>query len=102
MTVLGLLGVTVGHWLVYALTFPIFSTLGWGDWLLTFHLDGMTPPLNLATLASLDRLPDELAHRHPVVRLLLALAGTAVYALLAALFWERLRARFGEVTGRVP
>jgi hypothetical protein len=93
MTVLVLLGVTVGHWIFY----PLEST---GSVLLAFHRDGLTPPCNLATFASLDHLLDGVGDRAPGIRLPAALAGTALYALLATLLWWRLRERFSAVTGR--
>ena len=99
MTMVLLLGVGVGHWLLYPFSSAAAQLLGWSEEvqrsLLTFHQYGLTPQVNLATLASFDRPlgPSE-------GRRVGALAGATVYALLAAGLWWRLGVRFGPVTGR--
>jgi len=105
LTLVALLAIGLGHWLLYAVGHAAGAAFGWPEsthrMLTALHSCGLTPPANLATLAELGQMSGEFDDRRDTSdRFLGAVAGVLVYALLTLLLWWRLRVRFGPETGR--
>jgi ABC-type transport system involved in multi-copper enzyme maturation permease subunit len=102
VTVVGLLALTCGHWLLYLFEAAAVQVFGRTDllpWLAELHTYGLTPPLTLGTLATCGHMKSssgEVAWGH----LLAAGVGTALHAALVLLLWGWLYYRFPRVTGR--
>jgi hypothetical protein len=105
-TVVALLGVTLGHWLVFLVVAALCEVLGvpWSaQSLAAFHAYGLTPPLTLT--AFLVTWPVEWKSmfelRPDPTSLAPAVLGVVLYAALAGCLWLALRSRFPAVTGRL-
>jgi ABC-type transport system involved in multi-copper enzyme maturation permease subunit len=95
-----LLVVTMGHWLLFLVEATVCRLVGQTDLigaLTTFHTYGLTPPMNLATLATLGSGGPP---REAGMRVLCACLGIVFYAGLAGILWFWLRRRFSAITGR--
>ncbi len=97
--VLWLLALGVGHWLIYLALAALMQLSGRSDLvpaLTGFHLYGLTPPVRLSSLVTVDGDgPDSW------FRLSCCLAGMSLHATLAIGLWLRVCSRFRALTGRV-
>jgi hypothetical protein len=104
-TLIILLLVMAGHWLLYLAASAVLLMLGLPDAneaLSTIHSFGLTPWSNLAALVTFGRVNKEPAHPELMwERLQAAVMGMLLYAAVAWLLWLRLRARFGAICGRL-
>jgi len=101
-TLLAVVLVMAGHWIVGAFYVPLLERLTRsytiGDWAMRFHAYALTPPMTLDLLTFSDQTPRELDRWE--LGIVFALFGLAVYGLGAVWLWLLALTRFRRSIGR--
>ena len=107
-TLLTVVGLSVGHWLIWLCCGPLLAFGGGGPGtfsIVEFQALGLTPPLTLAVLAfqggDFDRITG-IRGSEFAEAVLYVFVGLAGYAGSAALVWSAAHARFRKLSGREP